>query len=119
MEQDQTDFPDDAAGQALKRFCELGFNMKRPMEMDFYISIPTMSAGNNIAAEVRIIGFDTDVEQDEETKDYTCTCTKSIIPTYANVTEIEARLDQVAKRYGGYIDGFGSFGNADDINLRL
>ena len=36
---------------------------------------------------------------------------KTLIPNYYEIVKIEEELDNIAKLYGGYIDGFGSFGN--------
>ena len=83
------------------------------MSIDFFALVPSEEAGNQVAREVRALAFDASVEYDEETKQWTCYCTKSIIPHYETVIAIEEQVDSIAQRYDGRIDGFGSYGNAE------
>ena len=106
------DFPIDATGDALRRFEENGFDMSEPMEIDFFVAVPTEDSGNLVADAVRGLGFAVSVEQDDETKDWTCYCTKTLVPAYALVVSIEKELTKVAQPYGGHCNGFGSFGNS-------
>ncbi|HSM42049.1 MAG TPA: ribonuclease E inhibitor RraB [Afifellaceae bacterium] len=105
--------PDGATGNALKRLADRGSDLALPMEMDSFIAVPPEASGLAVAAEVREHGFATSVERDAETGDWTCYCTKTIVPSYIEVVRIENRLDELARPHGGYADGFGSFGNAD------
>lgn len=106
--------PNDATGNALKRFAKMGSDLTKPMEMDFFVAVPSKDAGNKVALKVRELGFATIVEQDDETRNWTCYCTKVLVPEYSEVVKIEQQLDSVAKEFGGYADGFGSFGNAEE-----
>jgi hypothetical protein len=106
--------PDDATGDALKRLADHGSDLARPMEMDFFVAVPSEASGHAVAAEVRDHGFTTSVEQDAETGNWTCYCMKTIMPSHAEVVQIEKRLDELARPHGGHADGFGSFGNAED-----
>ena len=105
--------PDDATGAALRRFADAGSDLTRPMEMDFFVAVPSETAGNAVAAVAREQGFTTSVEQDAETANWTCYCAKTIVPSYDEVVQIETLLDGIARLHGGHADGFGSFGNAD------
>jgi len=107
--------PDDATGDALRRLVADGSDLGKPLVMDFFVAVPTAEVGNAVAARAQKLGFNTQVDQDEEDRDWTCTCTctKQLIPSYENVTEQERVLDELAKPLGGFIDGFGSFGNAE------
>jgi hypothetical protein len=87
--------------------------MSRPLEIDFFVAVPTERVGRNIATRTVELGFDTSVEQDEETGEWTCYCTKVLVPTYRNVVAIESQLQALARKLGGWADGFGSYGNAE------
>lgn len=104
------DLPDDATGDALRRFVAEGSELTRPMKIDFFVAVPTEAAGTQMAARATAMGFSTSVELDED-GEWTCYCTKTLVPSYAAVAAIEEALDEVARELGGYADGFGSFGN--------
>lgn len=104
-------FPNNDTGQALKRLSDDGADLSLPMEFDFFIAIPSERLGLRIASEVSRLDFETSVEFDSEVNEWTCYCTKKIIPSYENIEKIEQELSQIASKLGGNYDGFGSFGN--------
>lgn len=79
--------------------------------MDFFIDVPDKNIGNIIAQEVKELSFKTSVEYDEEDNSWTCYCSKSVFLDFNTIIDIEDSLDRIAKIYGGYSDGFGTFGN--------
>jgi regulator of RNase E activity RraB len=101
----------DSTAAALKRLEEDGSDLNRPMEIDFFAAVPNKVAGKQVEAEARKLGYSTAVEQDEDTGEWTCYCTKKLVPVLAAVEAIEREIDTIARRYGGHGDGFGSFGN--------
>lgn len=104
--------PNDAVGDALRRYVELGSDLTREMEMEFFVSAPSKESVDKIAERASLKGFNTSVESDEGTNEWTCYCSLTLIPQYDNVVEIEDILADLAKDYGGFPDGFGSWGNA-------
>ncbi|QDU73074.1 hypothetical protein Pan97_00410 [Bremerella volcania] len=100
--------------QALKQIEADGSDLSKPIEMDFFVAVPSQEAGDQVADEARKIGFETSVEQDEESGEWTCYCTKTILATVDAVFDIEESLDDLADPFGGYSDGFGTFGNKDE-----
>ncbi|PAU77003.1 hypothetical protein CK501_15670 [Halovibrio salipaludis] len=105
-------FPDDETGDALNQFQENGFDLSKPMEVDFFVAVPSKSSGEYVAVKAEEAGFSVSVEQDVETGEWTCYCTKKILPEYSEIVKLEKQLDKMAGLYGGYADGFGSFGNS-------
>lgn len=104
---------DDATREAFERIARDGSDLSRPLKMDFFVAVPHERAGRIMADRVADLGFDTSVERDSETGDWTCYCSKVLVPTYDTVVAIEAQLDSLARDIGGYADGFGTFGNAE------
>ena len=104
-------FPDDATGDALRRIQQEGSDFTKPMEMDFFVAVPSEESGIQVALQAKKLGFETSVKKDGETEDWTCYCTISLIVNYSEVVRIEEELSFIAQPYGGYIDGFGTFGN--------
>lgn len=107
---------EDATKAALERIARDGSDLDRPLKMDFFIAVPDETSGRAMAARAADLGFDTSVEQDSETGDWTCYCTKVLVATYEAVVAIEEQLDSLARDIGGYADGFGTFGNANLSN---
>ena|SRR5688572_22781315 len=105
--------PDDDTAAALRRFVAEGSDLGRPMEMDFFVAVPDEAIGRAVVARIAPLGFKTSVEQDDETGQWTCYCTITIVPQYATVVSVETQLDAIARPLGGYADGFGSYGNAN------
>lgn len=111
IENEMDQFPNDATGDALNEFKKNGFDLTKPMEMDFFIVIPSEEIGEKISTEVKRLGCKVSVEQDDDTKEWTCYCTNTMIPFYDDIIKFEEDLNNIASQYGGYTDGFGSFGN--------
>ena len=104
--------PSDDTGNALRELENNGSDLSRPLEMDFFVAVPSQHVGDIVASKVEPLNFKVSVEQDDKTGDWTCYCTKTLIPDHSEVTFIEKQLDMLAQPYGGHIDGFGSYGNA-------
>ncbi len=81
------------------------------MDIDFFIAVPSQEAGEKIAVQVKILGFQAKVEVDSETGEWTCYASKMMMADHVEITKTEMVLSDLAKPYGGYCDGFGSFGN--------
>lgn len=105
--------PDDATGDALRRVLDDGSDLSQPMVIDYHISVPDATSGRQIAERAASLGFDAEVVLDSETGEFTVWCTRRMIATYDAITEDERRLDEIAQPYGGYLDGWGTFGNAE------
>ncbi|SLJ84955.1 ribonuclease E inhibitor RraB [Psychrobacter sp. DAB_AL43B] len=104
------ELPNDDTGNALQRLKDDGTDLTKMIEMDFFISVPSESFGILIIEKIKeaLPNATFDIEEEE---DFTCYCKISMIPSYDDVVETESLLNAIAKPYGGYIDGFGSFGN--------
>ena len=118
MKQVDDGMPNDETADALRRLVEYGSDLSKPLEMDFHVSAPTEQAAKEVARLVAPRGFKPSVSQDEFPEEgerrWTCTCTTRLVPSYETVSRIERELDVLARPCGAFIDGFGSFGNADD-----
>ena len=100
------DYPDDADGDALRRLAS------QPMDIDFAVAVPDEKAGHALARLAAPRGYRPEVRQEEETGEWTCSCTRSMVASYEALIAGQAELDELARPLGGYADGWGSFGNA-------
>ena len=96
----------------LELFRQQGFDMSRPMKIEFFLALPDEEAGKRIIDQIESEGFSVSLESDSETGKWTCYCSKDLVPAYSAIIEIESRLDEIAKGAGGFADGFGSYGNS-------
>ena len=108
---DTMKYPNTADGDALRNILDAGSDMTAPMSIDFMIAAPDETAGLAIAKQASVLGFQTQVNQDSETGAWTCYCAKTMIPLYETIIHIQDDLDELAKPFGGYSDGWGTLGN--------
>ena len=108
-------FPDDADGDALRRFVDGGSDLSKPMLIDFQIAVPNEAAGRSMAAAADKLGYATKIYDSPECSlPWTCECSKTMIATYESVVAAQRELAKFALQFGGYPDGWGSFGNKPD-----
>ena len=104
---------DEDTQDALLRLAQQGSDLSRPMLIDFFVVVPSYAAGQRFADEIRAQDFATSLERDDEDQTWTCYCSTTLVPEYSAITDVEKKLGEIAKKHGGHLDGFGSFGNAD------
>jgi regulator of ribonuclease activity B len=80
-------YPNDENGAVLRDMAAQGSDLVSPRMMDF--------------------------EDPEEDRGWEVQCRHRMVPTHAAITQTERRLADVAERFGGYADGWGSLSNPD------
>ena len=105
--------PNDSDGDALRRLIGLGYDLSRPMSIDFFIAVPSEQAGLAVAEAAEKQGYRTSVEFDDEDQAWTCYCTCEMVPSYLGLIVVQSDLEQLSGPHGGYPDGWGTFGNLD------
>jgi hypothetical protein len=103
----------DATAEALERIARNGSDLGKPIEIDFFVAVPSRRAGDLVASHARDLGYRCSVECDSVTKRWTVYCSITMIATLAEVVRAEKQLDAIAVPVQGYCDGFGSYGNSD------
>ena len=110
-------YPNDADGDALRRVLADGSDMSKPMEIDFAVAVPSREAGERVAEQAKQRGFRVDLvpdahEEEPDATTWTCYCTKTMVPEYDELLSVQRELDDLSKPFGGWSDGWGTFGNA-------
>lgn len=113
--QSPTDFPNDPTGDALRSIADSGSDLSQPMEIEFHIHVTDQLSGNNVSKAIEEAGMETDLWCDEETEEWTCTCYKTMHATYEGIIGTEEMLAELCDPLGGTPDGWGTFGNAEDL----
>ncbi len=113
------DFPDNDDGDALRRIRDSGNDLSRPMDVDIHIAAPSEEAAIEIANLAGTLGYRTEVYFDDDVEDvdnvpepWTCQCSRVMVLDYNSITEIQVQLNALAAPHGGYVDGWGTWGNA-------
>ncbi len=105
--------PHGADGDALRRLAETGSDMSKEMEIDFAVEVPDQHSGLAFAAVVGAMGFRTRVSHDSVTGEWTCYCSRAMVPSYDAVVAVQRALEQAGRTFNARPDGWGSYGNAE------
>jgi hypothetical protein len=82
------------------------------MDIDFAVAVPDEESGDAVAELANARGYCSKLSRDAETEEWTCYCTRAMVPTYDAIIAAQEDLDDLAKPLGGHTDGWGTFGNA-------
>jgi regulator of RNase E activity RraB len=103
--------PDDADGDAMRRVIEDGSDPGKPMNVDFMIACPDVASAENIAPLAEAAGYSVSISVDEEDDSITCYCMRTMLLDYDALISCQDELDTIGRQHGGWIDGWGTFGN--------
>lgn len=113
----------DIDAEVLEMIAADGHDMSAPMDVELHVALPTEEAANEVAAVAQQMGYETEVSfddgsddpdiEEEITEPWTCTCIKAMVLDHAAIVGAQKDLDEVARRLGGYSDGWGTFGNTE------
>jgi hypothetical protein len=109
MEEKQMKFPNDADGQALQSLFKDGVNFKKPQSVEFFVAVPDQATGEKLSQVLKGEGYNCFLEQDDETDEWACSCSKRMLLDYNQIMKIQKELDNLSKPYGGSSDGWGVF----------
>ena len=113
------DYPDDADGDALRRLAGDGSDMSKPMSIDFQVAVPDLESADRLAEAVAKLGYRVAVYESPGCRlPWTTECSTRMLATYAGVIAIQAELEELSRQFGGFPDGWGSFGNNRDRKHR-
>jgi ubiquinone/menaquinone biosynthesis C-methylase UbiE len=108
-------FPDDENGAVLRDMAKQGIDLVSPRMMDFEHCFPDEAAARGFLAAV--VGTVREAHlfpaDPEEGTGWEVQCRERMVPTHTAIAETERRLADVAARFGGYPDGWGSLSNPD------
>jgi hypothetical protein len=77
------------------------------MGVDFCVAVPDKKNGESVLKALRDNGFNCELEQDEETEEWTCYCFVEMLLIHEDIVNIQKQLDELSKPYDGYTDGWG------------
>ncbi len=65
-------FPDDADGEALRRVASTRGDLSRPMDIDFFVAVPSRAAGEAVVELAARSGYRAKLVPDEENDAWDC-----------------------------------------------
>lgn len=108
--------PDSGNADAILRLVADGSDLARPMQVDFTALIEDDVDLPALRAAVEGLGYSVEFHRDEDDDGLDCVCTRTMLVSEASVGACERELGQVLARFGAELDGWGSFGNADEAH---
>lgn len=100
-------FPNDEDGQVLKMLYKQGVDFNEPQDVEFFIAVPDKQSGEAVLKSFKDDGLICELEQDDETEEWTCYCLMKMLLNYEEIIDIQKRLDGLSIPYGGQTDGWG------------
>ena len=109
MEGKRMKFPNDGDGEALQTLYKDGINFKKQQTVEFFVAVPDQTTAEKLSNVLKGEGFNCFLDQDDETDEWACCCSKRMLLNYNELINIQKKLDNISKPYGGYSDGWGIF----------
>jgi len=83
------DFPNDADGDALRRFVVGGSDLSRPMLLNFHIIVPDETAARGLSEVASKLGYRVNIYASPECSlPWTCECSTRMLASYDGVIAI-------------------------------
>jgi hypothetical protein len=108
-------YPNDSDGDALRKVADAGADMSRPMVIEFSVDAADEVVARQIAELVAPLGFLPSISQNEDGNSWSVYCAKAILATYDGVIGVQAQLNELLTPLGANCDGWGTFGNTQDV----
>jgi len=100
--------PESADGFAMKRLKKMGFELEGERSVEFYFYFPEEYQAHCAAAELNNLQFSTDINPTDDDDNWLCLATKSINFSTQRLMELRKWMQDLAKRYDGKYDGWGT-----------
>src|SRR4051794_14316384 len=102
MEGKRMKFPNDGDGEALQSLYKDGINFKKQQTVEFFVAVPDQPTGEKLSNVLKGEGFNCFLDQDDETDEWACCCSKRMLLNYNELINVQKKLDNLSKPYGGY-----------------
>jgi len=94
---------------------EHGSDMTQPMLIDVAIDAPTEEAADLVVAHLESKDFVSSKSQNENNGRWTINVPVMMTPVHEEIVYFQQVLDRDLAKFGAKSDGWGSFGNKDEI----
>jgi len=92
----------------IERLRRSGIDPFKPVDVDFFVAVPSKDKAESMASRLRVEGFETDIRELRDSVDQTWSvhALKSMSLNVHGVREASSRLRQLADEAGGRYDGW-------------
>jgi regulator of RNase E activity RraB len=99
---------DDWDARMIERLRRSGIDPFKPVDVDFFVAVPSKEQAESIASRLRAEGFETDVRELRDSVDqpWSVQALKNMSLNVHGVREVSTRLRQMAEEAGGRYDGW-------------
>ena len=99
---------DDWDARMIERLRRSGIDPFKPVDVDFFVAVPSKDKAESMASRLRAEGFETDIRELRDSVDQTWSvhALKSMPLNVHGVREVSSRLRQLADEAGGRYDGW-------------
>lgn len=96
----------------MRGMSEHGSDLRKPMYINFHVAVPNEAAAKGLSDVALKLGYRVEIYPSPECSlPWTCECSTRMLATYEGVIAVQTELAALASPFGGYPDGWGSFGN--------
>lgn len=109
-------FPNDDNGDALRHMAEQGVDLSLSHQVDFEHVFSDEARARAFADAISEFVVDTKVhapDEEDPEQEWEVQCRIAMVPSHAEITAMEMKLEAAASEQGGYSDGWGLCCNAD------
>lgn len=85
-----------------------GADAGQPHRIEFYLYFPAADVADRVAEELRTQGFDTAVTPGDESADWLCLASRTMVPEVAELRRLRATFITLALAHQGAYDGWGA-----------
>jgi hypothetical protein len=109
------EYPDDDTGDALRRLWRNGDDLTEPRDVDFTVVFAIEVAASEFAEHFKKLGYKVSIKESNCVPDlpWDVLVVGHMVPSHAEISEVENELQVIADGLGGHNDGWGCFSKKD------
>lgn len=92
----------------LSQLQKAGSDLSKPHKIEFFLYFPTQAAAEQVAPQVRQLGFEVEVRQAAKGTEWLCFATRTMVPNLADLQQIRRDFGSLTAATGGDYDGWGT-----------
>ena len=104
-----SDFPLDDTGDVLRNMKEQGVDFSKEYDLDFFLAFDEPDAAARCAEAIEHAGgYRVQMQRNEQNGLVDLTVSRRTLLDHSAISQAERELDDLARTYGGYCDGWGT-----------
>ena len=102
----QSSYPSDKDGVGLNELAKAGVDLNSPLEVSYYLYLPTEEAAYSVAAVIREKGFVVEVRSAALGPGWLCLASHKTVPEYSFLRAIRTEFESLMAMHSGEYDGW-------------